>query len=195
MAEAEPGSETVDLAERRLLVRHAAGDETAFAELLAAWRRPVFGFLVRSGVEASMRDDLFQDIFIKVHGAAASYQPSRPLKPWLFTIVANTVRSHFRRAVPKTVEMGSPEAPELSDPAPGPDRAFEAGDDAAFLERTLPSLPEAQREVLLLTVIEGLDQNQVSTALGIPVNTVKTHLRRGRLALARALAGRHEVRR
>jgi RNA polymerase sigma-70 factor (ECF subfamily) len=188
--EAEPDLSTERSEERALLPAHCRGEAHAFAALLAAYRAPVYGYLVRCGVEESMRDDLFQEIFLKVHGAASAYQPSRPLKPWLFTIVANTVRSHFRRRRVVHLDLGAEAGEALADPAPGPERALRARETAAFLERVLPRLPLAQREVLLLTCIEGMEQGEVAAALGIPVNTVKTHLRRGRLALAAMLAAR-----
>ncbi len=174
--------------EGALLVRHRAGEPDAFAELLAAYRAPVFGYLARCGVAPAERDDLFQEIFLKIHRGASSYDAARPLKSWLFTVVANAVRSHFRRAVVPQVPIESEGPQALADLAPAADRAYAAREDAALLERALAVLPLAQREVVLLTCIEGMDQNEVAKALGIPVNTVKTHLRRGRLALARELA-------
>jgi RNA polymerase sigma-70 factor (ECF subfamily) len=199
MSEAEPdpggtggsGGETAAArAEREFLPRHAGGDASAFAELVAAYRAPVFGYLVRSGVEESMRDDLFQEIFLKIHGSAAHYQPERPLRPWLFTVVANTVRSHFRARRVVHLELPPDDSLAMRDSAPDPHRALTASDTARFLERALHRLSLAEREVLILTSIEGLEQNQVSIALQIPVNTVKTHLRRGRMKLAAMLAER-----
>ena len=95
--QAQP-QEVVDLEERSWLPRHCNGDQAAFPALLEAYRRPIYSYLVRTGVAQAQRDDLFQSIFLKIHSAAASYQPSRPLAPWLFTIVANSVRNHFRAA-------------------------------------------------------------------------------------------------
>ena len=93
-----PDRTVVDLEERAWLPRHCRGDRNAFEALLAAYRRPIYNYLVRTGVAAADRDDIFQNIFLKVHRAAQSYQSSRPLRPWLFTIAANTVRTHFRDA-------------------------------------------------------------------------------------------------
>jgi len=78
--------------ERRLLLLHRDGDPGAFVRLVAKYRRPVFSYLVRCGVPVADRDDLFQEVFLRVHAAAAQYQDHRPLHPWLFTVVANAVR-------------------------------------------------------------------------------------------------------
>jgi RNA polymerase sigma-70 factor (ECF subfamily) len=190
---AERPQDVVELEERTWLTRHCRGDASALLALLAAYRRPVYGYLVRSGVAEADRDDLFQCIFLKIHGAAQSYDPTRPLGPWLFTIVANTVRNHFRApAVPvATVPHDDPRDPlDPRDPNPGPEHIAEARETLAWLEQALLALPLAQREVLLLVAVTGLRQQDVANSLNLPLNTVKTHLRRARLALAAGLAKR-----
>ena len=174
--------------ERDLLLRHLAGETGVFAELIEAYRAPVFGYLVRSGIDEEDRDDLFQDIFIKIHRAAATYQPERPLHPWLFTIVCNTVRTHLRRRRVRQLVFAPPTADEPTDTAPDGERASAARQTVVFLEGEIRKLPPKHREVLLLAAIERRPLKDVSEALGVPLNTVKTHLRRARLALARALA-------
>jgi RNA polymerase sigma-70 factor (ECF subfamily) len=188
--------DVVDLEERTWLTRHCRGEASAFPVLLEAYRRPVYGYLVRSGVAAADRDDIFQNIFLKIHAAAETYDPARPLAPWLFTIVANTVRNHFRaQAVAiTTVPRDDPLDPfDPRDPNPGPEHIAEARETVAWLEEALLALPQVQREVLLLITIVGLRQQDVADSLSLPLNTVKTHLRRARLALAAGLANRDDA--
>ena len=182
----------IPLDERELLLRHRLGDSDAFAELVAGYRRPVYSYLVRCGVAETDRDDLFQDIFIKIHRAAAQYQDDRPLHPWLFTIVANTVRTYYRKK--KVREMVFAEASELEPQAATADgeRLAMARQTAAWLEQEIQKLPLAQQEVLILTRIESLPQKDVAEALNLPIGTVKTNLRRARLALIARLA-RHNA--
>jgi RNA polymerase sigma-70 factor (ECF subfamily) len=186
------GRDVVDLEERTWLTRHCRGDSSAFPALLEAYRRPVYSYLVRAGVGDADRDDLFQSIFLKIHAAAADYDPTRPLAPWLFTIVANTVRGHFRaRPIPFTL-VTADDPPDRPDTHPGPERIVEARETVSWLEQALYTLPAIQREVLLLTTVAGLPQQAVAESLNLPLNTVKTHLRRTRLALAASLA-RHNA--
>ena len=162
---------------------------------MAAYRRPVYSYLVRSGVAEADRDDVFQGIFLKIHAAAGSYDPARPLAPWLFTIVANSVRNHFRDRSPSDSPLDSADdPPDPPDPNPGPDCIASARQTLAWLEDALTALPPAQREVLLMVAIVGLRQQDVAQALDLPLNTVKTHLRRARLALAARLAERNAPR-
>ncbi len=79
--------------EEDFLLLHRNGDPDAFANLVAEYRAAVFSYLVRCGVSPQDRDDLFQEIFIRLHGAAGRFDADRPLQPWLFTIVANLVRT------------------------------------------------------------------------------------------------------
>jgi RNA polymerase sigma-70 factor (ECF subfamily) len=191
----EERRDVVDLEERSWLSRHRRGDLSAFPALMAAYRRPVYSYLVRSGVAEADRDDVFQAIFLKIHAAAGSYDPARPLAPWLFTIVANSVRNHHRdrpRAAGSTLSDEDP--PDPPDPNPGPEHIASVRETLAWLEGALAALPPAQREALLLTAIVGLRQRDVALALDLPLNTVKTHLRRARLALAARLAERNAPR-
>ena len=176
--------------ERQLLIRHRSGEEGAFAEFMARYRAPVYGYLVRCGIDASTRDDLFQDIFLKIHSAASSYQADRPLHPWVFTIVANTVRSHFRKV--RVREIVFPDRlEEVADEAPDGQQMVEAREVADWLDRSLRGLPRGQREVLILFCVENLSQKEIAEALDLPINTVKTYVRRGRMALAQALVRRN----
>ena len=178
------------VSERELLLLHRGGDPEAFAQLVSEYRRPVYSYLVRCAVADADRDDLFQEIFIKIHAAAPQYDDDRPLHPWLFTIVANTVRTYHRKN--KVREMVFADSPAVEPRSPNPDgeRNAIARQTAEWIELEIRKLPLAQQEVLILTCIENLPQKEVAGILGLPVNTVKTHLRRARLALVGRLAQR-----
>ncbi|HMB78277.1 MAG TPA: RNA polymerase sigma factor [Kiloniellaceae bacterium] len=179
----------VNLEERGWLPRHCRGDAAAFPALMGAYRRPVYSYLLRCGVGTADRDDLFQAIFLKIHSGARSYDPARPLAPWIFTIVANVVRNHFRDLA-SAASTPTPDgvSQELADPQPGPEQIARAREEVARLEAALKALPLAQREVLVMVTILARPQKEVAEALGIPLNTVKTQLRRARLALVKAMA-------
>ncbi len=175
-----------------LLRLHLAGDEQAFPALVAEYRAPVYGYLVRCGIADEDRDDLFQDIFVKVHQAAASYQPERPLHPWLFTIVCNTVRTHLRRLKVRRLvfRQSDEQTPEVADDAADGERRSQARQRMALLETEMQGLSTTQQQVILLAAVEKLPLKEVAAMLRMPVNTVKTHLRRARLALAKGLSRR-----
>ena len=199
--EEAPLAGVVDLNERNWLPRHRRGDTLAFNELLQAYRTLVFTLLVRYGIEAHNRDDLFQDIFFKVHKAAASYRPSEPLRPWLVSIVLNTVRNfrrdsgrrqHFMNQLEVISQTSNPDQETAHELAPGVDQLIEQQSTLTWLEQRIASLPERQRDVLVLSTVKGMSTKEVAGILQLPENTVKTHLRRARLALAESLAARND---
>lgn len=183
------GARVIPLPERALLERHRGGDAAAFPELVASYRAQVHGYLVRAGIPAADRDDLFQDVFLKVHRASSESPPTGPVAPWLFAIVVNTVRSHFRKARVRSIVALDGDASEAA-PAEtvSPDREVETARRVAWMEAQIARLPLEQREALLLCAVEGLELRDAAEAIGAPVDTVKTRLRRARLALAEARA-------
>lgn len=178
----------VNLDERAWLPRHCAGDRRAFAQLVESYRVSVFSYLVRSGVSSAQRDDIFQDAFMKIHLAAARYEPSRALRPWVFTIVANTVRNHFRDEAIRRKRFVADDDVNPPDPRPHPDEQLALGEERQAVESAILKLPAVQREVLVLSTISGLSLAQVAVVVGAPINTVKTRLHRARIALTEDLS-------
>jgi RNA polymerase sigma-70 factor (ECF subfamily) len=183
------GARVIPLEGRAFLERHRAGDPTAFPALVATFRSSIYGYLTRCGVALSERDDLFQEVFLRVHRAASEASPTGPVAPWVFAIAVNIVRTHFRRTKVRAIVQldGAPDA-DVATLAPGPDHELEARRTVAWLEARIACLPLEQREALVLCAIEGMELRDAADALGVPVDTVKTRLRRARIALAEARA-------
>ena len=133
---------------------------------------------------------MFQDVFIKVHLGSGSYNADLPFEPWLFTIVANTVRSHYRSQLLQDKVFSAQQSPQEQVEHTTCEDVQAARETAAWLECELTKLPFAQREVLILSCIKDLSLKDVASIVKLPVNTVKTHLRRGKLVLAKALTNR-----
>ena len=171
------------------IVRHLQGDPHAFSELIERYQAQVYSYLIRCGINVASRDDMFQEIFLRVHTSAKQYQPERPFEPWLFTIVANTTRSFFRKQRVRAL-IGAAGDNDESINHTTAEHLAQAKETTLWLEDRLRTLPLAQREVLALCCFKSLSQTDVAAVLGIPLSTVKTHLHRGRAALAKALAQR-----
>ena len=187
----------VDIEERNWLPRHSKGDKHAFEQLLTAYRGFVMTFLWRYGVELCHRDDLFQEIFLRIHQAASSYRPSKPLRPWIVTIVLNAVRNHRRDQYRKRsflVRLADDRQQQsLGDHKAGADQMLDQRSTILWLENRIRDLPVRQRESLVLSTMKGLRIKDIARVMGMPENTVKTHLRRARLALAEDLSRREAV--
>lgn len=185
-------------AEMSLVERHRQGDIAAFEELVVTYKDAVYGYLCRCRIPAATRDDLAQEIFMRIHRALSRFTPQNEssLKAWIFTIAANAARSHFRHlgVEQRALETAEDESGDFVPPAQtASDDALLGKEMASWLDKALAKLPLAEREALLLVCVEGLEQEDAAKALQIPVNTLKTHLRRGRLHLAEALSRRSAV--
>lgn len=182
-AQPEP-DEAVDAA--TLLARHAAGEPGAFEPLARCVAPIVWGCLVRMRVDEARRDDLLQEVLLRLHRSAGSFDPSRPVRPWVVTITVHAVRDAAR------AEARHPEAAievEASGAAEAPANVI-ALETATFLEAELARLPASQRDAVILCCVQQLSIAEAAKALGVPEGTVKTWLHRGRGALAAALTRR-----
>ncbi len=186
------GAAVLRLDERQLLVRHRAGDEAAFATLVEQLGPVVYGYLARRGFSGPELDDLYQETFWRVHRSADRYEPTRPLRPWVFTIALNVARDHARRRKVQAVLAGDA-LPEPADRGPTPAATVEAKESAAFLTAQIAALPESWRDAVELVCVQRVEPRAAAELLGVPLPTLKTWLRRGRIALAEAMARRERV--
>ncbi len=177
----KPAPSVVDLEERTWLAAHLRGDEQAFGKLMHAYRKPLYSFLVRHGIDQQSRDDLFQEIFLKIHKSAHTYQANRPLSPWIFTIAINTIRNFQRKVQPLSLCLEAAEI--IEDESPSPDSKAQLDETIDWLEQAVIKLPPAQAEAFTLSIIKGMKIKQVGEILGLPLNTIKTQLRRARQTL------------
>lgn len=177
------------------LNRHLAGDPAAFEALVRASGGAVRGLLARYGLNAEERDDVFQEVFLRVHRAAPTWRGERGVKPWLFAIAVNTARSWVSRKRPRELREAAPASERLVDPAPLGREVAEARELAEWLVRELDLLPLEQREVVLLCGVHQLPMADAAFVLQLPTGTIKSRLRRGRLALADALERREATER
>jgi len=173
-----------NIEERSWLAQHLRGDKQAFAKLIQAYRKPIFSYLLRSGLDRSSCDDLFQDIFFKVHKSAKTYQPSRPLSPWIFTIAVNTVRNHQRGQQLTTLPID--EVEELHDNNPSPENTAQSKETLLWLEKAMLALPDKEAQALHLASVQGLKIKDIAQILDQPINTIKTNIRRARISLIKS---------
>ncbi|MBE7183998.1 MAG: sigma-70 family RNA polymerase sigma factor [Methylobacterium mesophilicum] len=124
-------------------------------------------------------DDLVQDCLERAIRKRSLWRPLGPIRPWLFRILLNLHRNELRhrRRTPVAVPMEG-----LGD---GPAASGSQHERAALAEtaRAMASLPEEQREALLLVAVEGFNYAEAAKILEIPVGTLMSRLGRARAAL------------
>lgn len=134
-------------------------------------------------------DDLLQSVCEKALARLHQFEPGTRLDQWMFQIMRTThidrLRHARRRAHADIGEVGAviPFDARIHE-------RTEAREDLAVVRQAVARLPEEQREVLALVVLEGLSYQAVAEAMGVPQGTVMSRLARARRKLAEALAER-----
>jgi len=184
---ADDSGQNPQIHDAELLQRHLAGDEQAFATLVGRYRRELYNFLVRFLNDAALAEDVFQETFLQLHVSAASFDPKRRLKPWLFTIAANkardAVRSRHRRhaaALDAAIEPSAAEQTSyvslMPDDVPAPQTTLMNLETRRAVQNIVSEMPENLRLVLLLSYFHELPYQEIAETLSLPLGTVKSRL-------------------
>ncbi len=164
-----------------LLSRAAAGDASAFADLVRRYERTVFSLALRMLCDRHDAEDLSQDVFIRLYRQAPRVESDAHLGFWLRKVTANLAIDRLRRDR-RIAAAPFGDAPE--------DTVGPGGPDPVLNRRVLGLVTElapAARAVLLLRYQEDMDPADIAEALDMPVNTVKSHLKRALATLREQL--------
>lgn len=144
----------------------------------------VFGGLVwslarRMSSSAADAEDATQEIFLEIWKSAGRYDAALGSEAVFVTTIARRRlidRMRARKRRPRTEEFD--ETVTIESGAEAADSGALAV-EAALAARALEQLGEAERQVLLMGIVDGLTHSEIATATGKPLGTVKTHMRRG----------------
>lgn len=192
---AAPGDVTAerdarDLRWSRLMAAAQAGDRRAYEELLRECL-PLLRQICRARLrDATEAEDAVQDTLLTIHRARASYDASRPFRPWL---VAITERRALDRIRARGRRSGREAALDIAAELPAPDVSADASLDAmraaARLRDAVQELPESQRTALGLTKLQDLSLQEVSERSGMSIGALKVATHRAMQSLRRRLGG------
>ncbi len=174
-----------DLVERAL-----QGSQDACRVIADRYAGPVFNLIVRLVRDPGIADELTQDTLVKVFNGLAGFDPGLRLSPWVFRIAHNTAIDHLRRFRPASVSLddqsdGPGSAPVVIDERErSPFEQAELADLREALDWALSQLRPEYRRLVVLRYQEDQSYDDIATALGMPVGTVKSHLHRARQAMA-----------
>jgi RNA polymerase sigma-70 factor (ECF subfamily) len=173
------GAETDD----ELIALALAGRGDAFGRLVARYERAVYHLAYRTLREVEDAKDAVQEAWIKAYRALASFRPGAKFATWIFTICYRVCCDRLA----KRNRFTGDEPVDYADPAPGPERSYEAAEDAARLRAAIEALPEKYRVVITLFHLQGKQYEEIAAVLDLPLGTVKTHLFRAKDLLRAAL--------
>lgn len=157
----------------------------AFRAVFDAELQYVWNVLRRMGVRAGDLEDLTNEVFVAVHRGLATFDATRPMRPWLFGI-AFRVASNHRRQARHRYEVAD-DAAAAVDPADGPEEHLASGQARQLVLDALEALDLDLRGVLVMHDLDGHPVPEVAAALGLPLNTAYSRLRLARERFAAAV--------
>ena len=172
--------------------RAQAGDGAALAALVQSQQRYVYSIALGVMKEPADAADMTQEAFMRVMRSLHSYRGETRFTTWLYRVVTNVCLDGLRR-------RGRPVEPldAVEDDGPGevvdpdrwsrPDEQVELRESAAEVRAALADLPASQRLALTLHYFEDMRYEDVATVMNVPLNTAKSHIRRGKERLASLL--------
>jgi RNA polymerase sigma-70 factor (ECF subfamily) len=181
---------TDDPLERRAIESVKRGDHASYDYLISKYMKRVVSIawgIVRNAHDA---EDLAQEAFVKAFQTMGRFKSGEPFGPWIYRIVTNLSldvikhRSRFRH-----------EEISESEPASRRDRADLAAathEIGSRIDRAIESLPDQQRVVARLYLVEEFDHREIAAMTGLTEGTVRSHLSLARRKLKEQLADLHE---
>ena len=169
-----------ELQDETLAKKAAAGDMSAFEELVDRHRMAVYRLARSITGNHHDADDAAQETFLRVYRALGSYDPDRPFKPWLKRIAYNTSLNTIRASKSRSRGFVNGDLPDVADQSPRQPERMEAKQSAANVDRAVQTLPSELRATLLLRAVEGMSYKDIATAMGVKIGTVMSRLSRAR---------------
>jgi len=169
----------------QLVAAARSGDERAFETLLRRHESRVLRVLRLLGIHSNDRDDVAQEVFVRVFRHLSGFRTGHTFEAWVYRIAVNACHDHRRRASRRQREEIE------ARPLLGTEESSAAHDEQVglrdLLEQALDELSERERAVFVLCELEGMENKGVARTLGISTITVRRHLSRARTRLQRKI--------
>lgn len=173
--------------EKDLMERFAAGEESAFRELVDKYKNSLYSFLRRFLNRQELVEDVFQETFVQLYSSRESFDISRPLRPWLFTIAANKARDALRKiqrtnetSLGPIADSGEVSVDDVLNSITSfqttPYDEIERTETVERVRQLISEMPDNLREILVLAYFEQFSYKHIADILSIPIGTVKSRL-------------------
>ncbi len=165
-----------------MVERFRAGDPDAIREVYRRHAGAVFTVARSITNDRELAADVLQQVFVKAWRAAAGFDGSRDLAPWLYAIARRTAIDAIRKEHRPTQGGHEPEVESVVHTM-----SFERTWEVHEVRRAIDELPDTEREVVRLSHLEGMTHEQIAGRLDVPMGTVKSRSSRAHKRLAAAL--------
>lgn len=169
--------------DKDILIRAKAGDLEAFEYILSFYEKAIYNYCLRILKNSPNALDATQETFIKVFIHRKEIDPEKNIKTWIFTIATNTAYD-FLRSKKRKQEVSLDEENETiaNIKAYYPQEGL-----LSDVEKALEEINSEYKRVLLLFYQQGFEYKEIAEILEMPINTVKTHISRGKEQLKERL--------
>lgn len=169
-----------------MIQRVALHDRAAFQSLYSATSAKLFGIILRVLKDRAASEDVLQEVYLRLwQGGAETFATGKasPIS-WLATIARNRAIDRLRRIKPsKTLD----DAPEMIEPSPGPEAMAIASSEKARIDACLQELQPDRAAAVRGAYLDGDTYSDLAGRFDVPLNTMRTWLRRSLLSLKECL--------
>ncbi len=172
--------------DEQLAAQAARGDHSAQAELVRRFQQPVLSLCFHL-VGSQHAEDLAQDALLRVVTKIETFSGESAVGTWIYRVTTNICLSHLRRSrrSPVRGSIDAETSPQIEEHNEG--SSVQMNEGLPAVRRALDELSGDQRAILVLRDVRGLEYEQLTEVLDIPIGTVRSRLFRARKNLAAAL--------
>ncbi len=185
------GGMSTSESDEALARRYLRGDSQAFHLLAERYMTPIYNLARRFTRDPMEAENITQETLLRALEALPRISLEQPLRPWFFKIAVNLCRQWAERKRPQLFsdfdQADESGVEALPDQAPTPLEQLEDVELQERVRRKVQDLSPPDQLVIVLRYVEELSYEQIAEALNLPLNTVRTRLRRAKLKLRAAL--------
>ena len=171
-----------------LISRFQSGDENAYVELVNRYKDKLTNFVFYFLKDEEHSEDIVQETFIRLYEKKHYYKEIAKFSTWIYTIARNLANTELRKKSRTKImylsQMSNYKKDyDLKSSDPELNRNIENEFLMKEIHAAIDKLPENYKSVIILRDIQGLDYEQISNNVGVPLGTVKSRINRARLQL------------
>jgi RNA polymerase sigma-70 factor, ECF subfamily len=171
------------LSDAEVMLRVAAGDDTAFDYLVEKFRRPLVSFMNRMTHNSGVAEELAQEVFLRVYRSRATYAADAKFTTWLYRIATNLAVNHARdtKAERSGTSLDEPDPEtgltiDVADPETTVEQKLLRRERLAAIRKEIESLPERQRLAVIMHKYQNMDYRQIADVLKLSESATKSLL-------------------